>query len=374
MNVALRPLSYISLCAGGGGLDIAFDMAFHGARASVYVEREAFAVAHLVDAMQKGWLAPAPVWSDAQTFDGCRWRGRVDAVIGGIPCQPHSVAGRKQGSRDARDLWSDARRIIVQSRARIVLIENVRGMLSAGADEIAGAERVWRDLRKLGFRVEGGLFSAEEVGAPHRRERLFILGVAAAIGGGLRRESHPDFGAAWPNWRCSQLEHAKGVGREPRRPGAAFTSQPLANPVDCGHGRRVHDALGGEERRSALEGAGAEAVQVDYAMCRRHEHKDEALRPRRDGAFNAELGLFPPGPGDLDAWRDIIARRPDLAPAVELAVRGMADGLASTRIDWLRLLGNGVVPLQGAYAIRTLAARLASGSAIADEPFRVRAA
>ncbi len=128
--------------------------------------------------MEQGLLPPAALWSDARTFDGRPWRGLVDGLIGGIPCQPHSLAGRKGGSNDPRDLWSTARRIIVQSRARLVLIENVSGMLSAGADEIAGAERVWRDLRKLGYAVEGGLFTASEVGASHRRERLFILGVA----------------------------------------------------------------------------------------------------------------------------------------------------------------------------------------------------
>ncbi|HEY8354557.1 MAG TPA: DNA cytosine methyltransferase, partial [Methylophilaceae bacterium] len=172
--MALHPtrdtLHVISLCTGGGGLDLGLGLAIPGARAICMVEREAFAVAHLVSAMEEGLMAPCPVWSDARTFDGRPWRGLVDGLIGGIPCQPHSLAGRKRGSLDERDLWSPTRRIIAQARPWFVLIENVAGMLSPGADEIAGAERVWRDLRRLGFTVEGGLFTAAEVGAPHERE------------------------------------------------------------------------------------------------------------------------------------------------------------------------------------------------------------
>ena len=137
--MALHPLDMLSICTGGAGLDLGVELAIPGARSVCMVEREAYAVARLVSAMEQGLLAPAAVWSDARTFDGRRWRGCVDGLIGGIPCQPHSVAGRKRGSLDGRDLWSDARRIVVQARPWFVLIENVAGMLSAGADQIAGA-------------------------------------------------------------------------------------------------------------------------------------------------------------------------------------------------------------------------------------------
>ncbi len=173
-----RGLDLISLCTGGGALDLAVDLTIPGSRAVVMVEREAFAVAHLVEAMEEGLMAPAAVWSDVRSFDGRPWRGLVDGVIGGIPCQPHSLAGRKRGKLDKRDLWSPTRRIIAQARPWFVAIENVSGMLAAGADDIAGAERVWRDLQRLGYAVEGGLFRAREIGAPHERERVFILGLA----------------------------------------------------------------------------------------------------------------------------------------------------------------------------------------------------
>jgi DNA (cytosine-5)-methyltransferase 1 len=195
-----RGLRTISLCAGGGGLDLGIELGAaallgRACQPVVLVEREAFACAHLVAAMEAGFMAPAAVWSDVATFDGRPWRGLIDGVVGGIPCQPHSVAGKRLGEDDERDLWSDARRIIVQARPWFVLIENVPGMLTPGSSSAkrdsrlqrSGFERVWRDLRRLGYAVEAGLFSAAETGASHERQRLFIL----AIGGGHGRQPAP---------------------------------------------------------------------------------------------------------------------------------------------------------------------------------------
>lgn len=356
MNVALRPesLDVISLCTGGFGLDLALELAVPCARSVCLVEREAFSVAHLVSAMEQGLIHPAPVWSDARTFDGRPWRGSVDGVIGGIPCQPHSLAGRKQGGLDERDLWTDARRIIVQSGAWFVLIENVSGMLSAGADEIAGAERVWRDLQKLGFTVEGGLFTAAEVGASHERERLFILGVA---------------------------DHDRWRGRQGRGPGAPGhgPARRIPDGGDDGHvpdaagqhalvdaaivGRREGRAESGV-RRGRCPAASADSAMGDAPSTGSHATplagahcSDEGGRPRH-AEFERRGSIFPPGPGDIAGWQAALERAPELEPAF----RRMADGLAAdvgSRVDELRMLGNGVVPLEGAYAIRTLGARLA---------------
>lgn len=202
MNVALHPatgfhsINAISICTGGGGLDLGLELAIPGYRPVAYVEREAFACAHLVAAMEQGLLAPAPLWSDARTFPGRAFRGRVDCVVGGIPCQPHSVAGKRLGREDERDLWSSFRRILVQTGAWCALIENVPGMVTSG-----GLERVWRDLHRLGFAVEAGLFSAEEVGASHGRERLFVLAIhqsALTGGGGWPTATANDFKGSGP--------------------------------------------------------------------------------------------------------------------------------------------------------------------------------
>lgn len=346
MNVAPYPqcLDILSLCTGGGGLDLGVELAIPGARTVCMVEREAFAVAQLVSAMEAGLMAPAAIWSDARTFDGRRWRGCVDGVIGGIPCQPHSLAGRKRGSFDARDLWSDARRIIVQSRAWFVLIENVGGMLSAGDDEIAGAERVHRDLHKLGFEVEAGLFTAAEVGDTQERERIFILAVA----GGNGKGSSLDRG--WTHDVSEEFTTLVGVRGS------------VASAQCCGRER-------GRTERTRAVAAMPSGQAVEGTACQRV--RSMAIREHAANQENIDLNrpsIFPPPPGDLVGWRNTLQSWPELEPAF----RRMADGLASrldnargwSRVDRIRQLGNGVVPLAAAYALRTLSTRLArSGSA-----------
>lgn len=381
MDVAVPPqhLNILSICTGGGGLDLGVELAIPSARTVCMVEREAFAVAHLVSAMEQGLLHPAPVWSDARTFNGRRWRGCVDGLIGGIPCQPHSLAGRKQGSLDHRDLWSDARRSIVQSGCWFVLIENVGGMLSAGADEVAGAERVWRDLRKLGFSVEIGLFTASEVGASHERERVFILGVADDAG---RRWS-----AECTSSACRRSSRTAGSGGskladadDPRPQGRRNSAGSVGRQDPQRHaglGRReLVDAAfvgWGEGRtepgfRSGRDAAANTSGSVDDTSIARG--RPISIQPRRQGeaggdADRAGTGyLFPPGPGDRENWQAALERAPELKPAFRRVADGLASRLDVGRVDRLRMLGNGVVPLQAAYAIRTLATRLAGrGSA-----------
>lgn len=387
MNVALCPqhLNILSICTGGAGLDLGVELAIPDARTVCMVEREAFAVAQLVSAMEAGLLAPAPIWSDARTFDGRRWRGCVDGLIGGIPCQPHSLAGRKRGSLDHRDLWSDARRIIVQSRARFVLIENVGGMLSAGDDEIAGAERVFRDLHKLGFEVEGGLFTAAEVGAPHQRERIFILAVANRGGDGQlwSAESHirpVQSGQQAPRWghieRCDPdvggvgQADAFGEGLEGRdrreirhqQPAAERGGQDLVDDQGVGRReRRPEPELRSWRAASAISGSAV--GDADIIELRREPPAVEQSQLQHQHGLG-EGYLFPPGPDDFGGWADVIERAPELEPAVRVVADELVRGIHGTlldrsRVDQLRLLGNGVVPLQAAYAIRTLATRLA---------------
>lgn len=330
------------------------------ARTVCLVEREAFAIGLLVEAQRQGLMAPAPIWSDAGTFNGRPWRGLLDGVFGGIPCQPHSLAGKRLGEDDERDLWSAARRIFVQSGAWWILIENVGGMLSSG-----GAERVWRDLRRLGCQVEGGLFTASEVGAPHQRERLFIL----ATQDGRRLANAQSLGIRRRPGHLPRAESAAGHFSAERRVGEAAcgSSGELAHAGSSGQ-RRESDA----HHHPAFQPFARSIGLGDPVGGLRYGWPGEPGRGPAGGAAADRSGqggygggVFPPGPGDIPSWRRILARSPELEPALCRVADGLAARLDVGRVDRLRMLGNGVVPLQGAYALRTLAARLAPSSTAA---------
>lgn len=382
-------LNYISICTGGAGLDLGVELAIPGARAVCLVEREAFACAHLVEAMRQGLLAPAPIWTNARTFAGRRWRGSVDGFIGGIPCQPHSQAGRRLGAADERDLWSTARRIIAQARPWWVLIENVPGMLSAKPGETPGAERVWRDLQRMGFEVAGGLFEAPEVGATDERQRIFILGVALGDPEGQRRGEGRAEPSLRSGWNAAAGDGRLGVGQADaqgddgwageraaetgaraagfRRRGLAGCGDQLADPGRAGlslaeqpgqPGQPGQAERGIEPGSTAPELRGAHVVDAGGGG-RDGRPEGEVGRPIGGTAVERPGGipLWPPRPNDASGWREAL----DLWPAAQPAVRGMAHGVAG-RVDPLRLLGNGVKPLQAAYALRTLATDLARRS------------
>jgi DNA (cytosine-5)-methyltransferase 1 len=158
------------------------------------VEREAAAASILVARMEDGWLHPAPIWSDLATFNAGAWRGAVDCVVSGDPCQPNSVAGRGLGADDERWLADRVVETFDRSGARRLFRENVPGNADGQLAYFVPA------LERLGCRVAVGLFSAKELGFAHGRERLFLM--ADRAGGGFG-ELRPE---AWPG----RLGHADG--------------------------------------------------------------------------------------------------------------------------------------------------------------------
>jgi DNA (cytosine-5)-methyltransferase 1 len=94
-------------------------------------------------------------------------------VSGGFPCQPHSVAGRKQASKDERDLWPECRRMLCELRPRTALFENVPGLFNSDGGRFFN--RVMSDIHQCGFDAEWKIISASEVGALHIRKRIWIV-------------------------------------------------------------------------------------------------------------------------------------------------------------------------------------------------------
>lgn len=168
-HVDTHTYNVLSLCSGIGGLDLGTRISVPNARTICYVEREAYPCAVLVKRMEEALLDDAPIWSDINTFQGLPWRGIVDILIASYPCQPFSLGGKRQGAGDSRHLWPEVKRIISEVQPGTVFMENVAGHLSLGFENVVS------DLLGLGYNCAAGLFSAQEVGAPHRRDRLFVL-------------------------------------------------------------------------------------------------------------------------------------------------------------------------------------------------------
>ena len=171
-------MNVLALCAGGCGLELGLKLAEPGSRVVCYVEIDPYCQKLIAARIKDGYLDDAPIWDDLRTFDGRPWRGAVDCVASGFPCQPFSVAGQRKGADDERNLWPDVARVVAEVAPRYVFLENVSAVLPYYYAEI----RPW--LQGMGFRTAEGIFSAAEVGAPHRRERLFVL--ADADGSGRR--------------------------------------------------------------------------------------------------------------------------------------------------------------------------------------------
>lgn len=400
----------ISLCSGVGMHDLALGTIFD-ARTVCYVEREAYPASQLAGLMEAKCLDEAPIWSDLATFDARAWRGIVDAIIAGLPCQPYSPAGKRLGNTDARAYGEGDGpivhflRIVSECQPAVVFIENVPAWVTGGWFRSVGDE-----LCQLGYEIEDPLFlGADDVGATHQRLRVWI--VAYRDRDVLRANFRQSVSES--DWR----DNPRGRGSE------------LADPRRC-HDNAV-EPLTVAQRSDTTSVGGVGGIVDDPSSSRREGRKSESAEPIRDGArrgessgrcdsmanssggrFENESGLFAPrrqsdtsdgsghlgdtdgahrerrgggggeseerevedgharlasrelfAPGPRDGrWRDIINSAQHLAPATQPGVHGVVDGASlvvdASRRKQLRALGNGGVPLCAAVAWGTLARRV----------------
>jgi DNA (cytosine-5)-methyltransferase 1 len=158
----------VSLFAGIGGLDCGFERA--GGETILQVERDPFCQKVLA----KHWPDVRRI-SDVHDVTAEECAG-ADVLFGGFPCQPVSLAGKREGQNDDRWLWPEFARLIGEVRPRYAVMENVPGLVSLGLADVLG------DLAALGYDAEWSVVSACAVGAPHTRERLFIIAHAQRLG------------------------------------------------------------------------------------------------------------------------------------------------------------------------------------------------
>ena len=161
-------MNELALFAGAGGGILGGKLL--GWRTVCAVEYDNYAASVLVARQNDGCLEPFPVWDDVRTFDGVPWRGRIDVVSGGFPCQDISLAGIGEGIDGQKSgLWREMARVIREVLPRYVYVENSPALTSRGLYRVLG------DLAEMGFDAQWGVLGADDVGANHRRKRIWVV-------------------------------------------------------------------------------------------------------------------------------------------------------------------------------------------------------
>jgi DNA (cytosine-5)-methyltransferase 1 len=161
-------MNELALFAGAGGGILGGKLL--GWRTVCAVEWEPYPASVLCARQNDGLLPPFPIWDDVQTFDGRPWRGIVDVVSGGFPCQDISAAGKGAGIDGERSgMWSHMARVVGEVRPRYVFVENSPMLVTRGLERVLG------DLTALGYDTKWTVMGAADVGANHQRDRIWIV-------------------------------------------------------------------------------------------------------------------------------------------------------------------------------------------------------
>lgn len=375
-----------SLFTGYGGLDMGVAMALAGARVDVQW------VADVEDGprrvLARHW-PDAPNLGDVTGVDWARTPS-VDVIAGGSPCQDMSLAGERRGMRPGTrsGLWDAMARAVRAHRPRLVAWENVEGSLSSGAysrvesregrvgdgsgrSALRAIGRVLGDLAGLGYDARWAVVRASDVGAPHRRARVFLI---AHPHGDQWRALIPLLGDADGEPRDVRREPAAGEApqgrahREPGGPGRAPAPHLIPTPTASDHKAGYYQAGKGMSLSQAVRTLPAvTTMDVAYSSQGYGPTLGQAVR-----SLHAE-GTFGPYEAAVRRWEAVIGRsapaptepspttgRPRLSTRFVEHMMGLPDGhvtdhaLGLTRAQQLSLLGNGVVPQQAAHAVRTL--------------------
>ena len=287
------------------------------------VEWEAYPASVLIARQNEGVLPHFPIWDDVRTFDGRPWRGRVDVVSGGFPCQDISAAGKGAGIDGERSgMWAHMARIVREVGPRYVFVENSPMLTSRGLGRVLG------DLAAMGYDARWGVLGAVDAGAPHKRDRIWILAYAAGReDDGKRGASNSERRAVERHWKA-----ALGANRQTSNDRANGCSEDMAHS----HGLRELQPQGAERTERRWSGDGGQAV-ADADL----PHGKGVRRTERSEPQRAEFNKPCPW------WRH------DPADQAKSGVGRMADGIPA-RVDRLKAIGNGQVPIVAALAWRIL--------------------
>lgn len=280
-------LRELALFAGAGGGILGGKLL--GWQTICAVEREAYAAQVLAKRQNDGILRPFPIWSDVQTFDGKPWCGIVDVISGGFPCQDISVAGKGAGIEGARSgMWKEFLRIIGDIRPRFVFVENSPMLTSRGLGVVLG------DLAASGYDAEWTCLSAAEVGANHVRDRIWILG------------------------------HSNDYGQ--------VTTEFIRSATAGGYSCEIRS-----EQACKPERSGEQYAELAYTASIGQQGQRESFEWLRNSQEREKKANIIKSIGERSQWA--------IEPRLDRVANGVAD-----RMDRLKAIGNGQVPLAAATA------------------------
>jgi len=298
-------MNELALFAGAGGGILGGKLL--GWRTICAVEWEQYPASVLCARQNDKLLPPFPIWDDVQTFDGKPWRGIVDVVSGGFPCQDISAAGKGAGIDGERSgMWREMSRIIHEVRPRFAFVENSPMLTSRGLGTVLG------DLAAMGFDARWGVLGAADVGAVHQRDRIWIV----AKWRGQLSHAQQDRFRRWEQQQESAQKKARKM---------AYTKELFIN----GSNNNARISMERETKPKFRNDCGSKNVSnANSAQCKGVQQSE---RKEQEYAYACN------------------ARWWQTEPDVGRMANGMAAG-----VDRLKAIGNGQVPLCAATAWQIL--------------------
>ena len=342
-------MNELALFSGAGGGILGGHLL--GWRTICAVEWDAYAAGVLISRQNDGVLPPFPIWDDVCTFDGRPWKGRVDVISGGFPCQDISSAGKGAGIEGKRSgMWFQMARVIREVGPRFVFVENSPLLTRRGLNRVLG------DLAAMGYDARWGVLGAVDAGAPHKRDRIWIVADAE------RTQADSQWGAD----QCGRV----AVGRDKQTTQRKDRSACADRPDGCGQDVANAQSL---ERRSGQFGKQNPSVwpqghDKSFGGGENVAHADSVRELQPEGSkcdLGGRIGDGSQDVADADGAR-LGEQRRSVAVGEEHAaaqcggwwqsepdVGRVVNGLAA-RVDRLKALGNGQVPAVAALAWRIL--------------------
>ena len=317
-----------SLCSGYGGLDMAVEAYFDAETvwmcdndkyASIVIEKR-WGLPNLGNLKEVDWTTVEP----------------IDILTAGYPCQPFSNAGLRKGANDERHIWPNIKEIISQLRPRIVILENVRGHLTLGFKEVL------KDLTQIGYDSKWSIVRASDVGAPHRRERLFIIAKPTDSNGfrGNLRGKDQKWNQGKPQFEPSQCSKTIADTNGEAHNELRRASRGISNTAS-----QIIDRSDRNEHRSST------SVIADSNG---NEQQRNRTTQRLGSRFNSQSEMrLQRTPNPLDINNKLNATFVEYMMGLPV---GWVTDLDISRSQQLKLLGNGVVPQQAYYALGLLGA------------------